>query len=57
MPGLQSNRISLLIPEADLQAIHGAVLTLQEKFLPHLIDLDADEHGHCRRWAPRRSTS
>jgi hypothetical protein len=40
---LLSNRISLNIPAADLQAIMAAVKTLQDKLLPHLVDLDADD--------------
>lgn len=33
------NRLSLAIPEPDLQAIQGAVRILQDKLLPHLITL------------------
>ena len=39
---LQSNRISLNIPDADIQAIQGAIQVLQEKLQPHLVDLDAE---------------
>ncbi len=37
------NRISLTIPEADLQAIQGAMQILQDKLLPHLITLTSDD--------------
>ncbi len=37
------NRVSLAIPKADLQAIQDAVQVLQDKLLPHLITLSADD--------------
>jgi len=40
---LFSNRISLDIPEADMQAVLAAIQTLQEKLQPCLVDLDAED--------------
>jgi len=39
------NRISLTIPEADLQAIQDAIGVLQDKLLPHLIALSPEDRG------------
>jgi hypothetical protein len=39
----QSNRISLDIPADDLQAIVAAMGVLQEKLLPHLVDLGPED--------------
>ncbi|MGN6527288.1 MAG: hypothetical protein ACTHL8_12955 [Burkholderiaceae bacterium] len=44
-----SNRISLQIPAADMEAILAALRTLQEKLKPHLIDLGTEN----RRLLPR----
>ena len=40
---LISNRISFDIPDADMQAIQAALQTLQDKLLPHLVDLNGDD--------------
>jgi hypothetical protein len=40
---LISNRISLDIPDDDMQAIRAALQVLQDKLLPHLVDLSADD--------------
>jgi hypothetical protein len=37
------NRISLAIPEADLQAVRDALQVLQDKLLPHLLTLAPEE--------------
>jgi hypothetical protein len=38
-----SNRISVAIPEEDLQAIVAALGVLQQKLVPHLVDLGAED--------------
>jgi len=38
-----SQRISLNVPEADVQVIRDAIKALQDKLIPHLIDLGPDE--------------
>jgi hypothetical protein len=43
MPDLLSNRISLSIPDDDMQAIRDAIKILQDKLADHLVDLDADQ--------------
>jgi hypothetical protein len=49
---LLSNRISLDIPGDDLQAIQAAVRTLQDKLVPHLVDLGpGDRRGMLRMGA------
>ena len=40
---LISNRISFDIPDDDMQAIQAALQTLQDKLLPHLVDLNGDD--------------
>ena len=42
MPDI-SNRISLNIPEADIEKIQAAVKVLQDLLEPHLVDLGPDE--------------
>jgi hypothetical protein len=44
-----NNRISLALPTADIQDIQAAVKVLQDKLLPHLIDLDPE----ARRELPK----
>lgn len=40
---MAENRISLNIPEADQTEIQAAIQTLQDKLMPHLLTLSADE--------------
>ena len=40
---LISNRISFDIPDDDMHAIQAALQTLQDKLLPHLVDLNGDD--------------
>jgi hypothetical protein len=47
-----SNRISLQIPDEDVQAVRAAIQVLQERLVPHLIDLDAEE----RKVLPKMGT-
>ncbi len=48
-----ANRLSLNIPDDDLQAIKAALQTLQAKLLPHLVDLGIDERRQLAKMGPR----
>lgn len=50
MPAINlSNRISLDIPDEDMQAIQAAIQTLQDKLVPHLVSLGTED----RRLLPK----
>jgi hypothetical protein len=53
MADLRTNRISFSLPEDDLQAILDAILTLKDKLLPRLVDLDATARHQLPKMGPR----
>jgi hypothetical protein len=48
-----SNRISLDIPPADVQAIRDAVQVLQDKLVPHLVALNTDDILQLPKMGPK----
>ena len=53
MPHPKGNRISLAIPDEDRQAIRLAIETLQQKLLPHLVDLDVEDRQALPKMGPK----
>lgn len=45
----KENKISLSISEADMQAIQAAIKTLQDKLLPLLVQLDAEDRQEINK--------
>lgn len=48
-----SNRISLDIPDDDMQAILAAIATIEEKLLPHLVDLHPEDRRALPKMGPK----
>jgi hypothetical protein len=46
-------RLSLDIPDDDMQAVQAALQTLQDKLLPHLVDLGVMERRQLAKMGPR----
>jgi hypothetical protein len=45
----KENKISLTISAEDMQAVQGAIATLQDKLMPLLVQLDADDRREINK--------
>jgi hypothetical protein len=50
---LISNRISLDIPAEDMQAVEAAIATIEQKLLPHLVELNPDDRHLLPKMGPK----
>jgi hypothetical protein len=50
---LISNRISLDIPDDDMQAVVAAIAVLEQKLVPHLVDLDPEDRRALPKMGPK----